>query len=101
MDPTFEPVFDVTKFGARPGVCTVANTRKMQKAIDAAGRAGGGVVYFPAGRYFVTHGLFGDSNITLRGASLGNLDASSASVIQTSPGVRRLVSAFQDAYRLG
>ena len=85
METTFEPVFDVTKFGARPGVCTVANTKKMQKAIDSAAKAGGGVVYFPPGRYCVTHGLLGDSNVTLRGASLGNLDASSASVIQTSP----------------
>jgi len=84
MALTFEPVFDVTKFGARPGVSSEANTGKMQRAIDAAARAGGGVVYFPAGHYYVTRGLLGDSNITLRGASLGNLDASSATIIQTS-----------------
>ena len=85
METTFEPVFDVTRFSARPLVCSDANTKKIQKAIDAAARAGGGVVYFPAGRYCVTRGLSGDSNVTLRGASLGNLDASSATIIQTSP----------------
>jgi len=85
METTFEPVFDVTRFGARALVCSDANTKKIQKAIDAAARAGGGVVYFPPGRYCVTRGLLGDSNITLKGASLGNLDATSASIIQTSP----------------
>lgn len=46
------PVFDVTApdFGADP-TGSIDSTISIQTAIDAAARAGGGVVYLPAGKY--------------------------------------------------
>lgn len=43
-------IFDVSKFGAR-GDGAVLDTAAIQSAIDAANKAGGGVVLLPAGRY--------------------------------------------------
>jgi len=43
-------VFDVTRFGAR-GDGVRIDTDAINDAIDAAARAGGGTVYFPAGTY--------------------------------------------------
>ncbi len=42
--------FDVTKFGTA-GNGTTLDTAALQKAIDAAAGAGGGIVLFPPGRY--------------------------------------------------
>ncbi|HWA10018.1 MAG TPA: glycoside hydrolase family 28 protein [Opitutaceae bacterium] len=56
--------FRVDTFGARPGTagpCTVA----IQRAIDAAAAAGGGVVSFPPGRY-LTGAIFVKSHVELR-----------------------------------
>ena len=59
MATNYEPVFDVREFGAPAGFSTDANTRKMQRVIDAAARAGGGIVYFSPGDHWVTlHGDF-------------------------------------------
>lgn len=70
--------FDVTKYGA------VANDGKsdkkaIQKAVDAAGQAGGGVVVFPAGRFLINEASddpsmilrIQHSKVVLRGAGCG------------------------------
>ena len=44
------PVFDVTRFGAVPDDGK-EDTAAVQRAVDAAGVAGGGVVFLPKGRY--------------------------------------------------
>jgi hypothetical protein len=56
-------VFDVKSFGAR-GDRTALDTVAIQKAIDAAGAAGGGTVYFPTGD-FLSGALVLRSNVTL------------------------------------
>lgn len=70
------PLFDVTAspFEADPTGST-DSTEAIQKAIDAAGEAGGGVVLIPEGRYLLsTHSNDGSAlritrpNIVLRGA---------------------------------
>jgi len=55
--------FDVKSFGA-VGDGTTLDTTALQKAIDAASAAGGGVVYFPTGR-FLSGTLTLKSRITL------------------------------------
>ncbi|HEX6740150.1 MAG TPA: discoidin domain-containing protein, partial [Vicinamibacteria bacterium] len=73
------PVFDVTSFGATPNNSSFDDAG-IQAAINAAQNAGGGVVFFPAGRYLVNPtedtgehfiGVTG-SNIVLRGAGSGS-----------------------------
>ena len=71
------PIFSVVNYGA------VANDGKyddaaIQAAIDAAEAAGGGVVFFPAGRYMVSPNqnvgeniFIRSSNIVLKGAGKG------------------------------
>jgi polygalacturonase len=44
------PMFNVRSFGAS-GTGKTADTAAINRAIDAASAAGGGTVYFPAGRY--------------------------------------------------
>src|SRR5205814_2423499 len=44
------PIFTVRDFGAR-GNGAALETRRLQTAIDACARAGGGQVLVPAGRY--------------------------------------------------
>ena len=61
-------VFNVTQYGA------VANDgsdalKGIQAALDAAGKAGGGVVMIPAGRYRLSGGLVVPQHVTLRGES--------------------------------
>jgi polygalacturonase len=57
-------MFDITSFGAR-GDGQTNNTRFIQKAIDAAAGAGGGVVWVPGGR-FLTGVLELKSGVELR-----------------------------------
>ena len=68
--------FNVLEFGAKPDGKTM-NTGALQAAIDAAAKAGGGVVYMPPGR-FLTGGIVLKSWVTLyleAGAVLlGSLD---------------------------
>jgi hypothetical protein len=70
------PVFDVTKHGAKPddGADDQAG---IQKAVDAAEQAGGGVVFLPAGTYDVNTDInhrrplrIRKSGIVLRGAGM-------------------------------
>lgn len=55
--------YDVTKYGARKDSSAKA-TAAIKKAIDAAAKAGGGTVYFPAGKY-LTGPIHLKSNITI------------------------------------
>ena len=55
--------YDVTKYGAKKDSSTKA-TLAIKKAIDAASKAGGGTVYFPAGKY-LTGPVHLKSNITI------------------------------------
>ncbi|MGN6644555.1 MAG: glycosyl hydrolase family 28 protein [Verrucomicrobiota bacterium] len=57
-------VFDAAVYGAKPDGLTVSTTF-IQRAIDAASGAGGGVVTFPRGT-FMTGALFLKSNVELR-----------------------------------
>jgi polygalacturonase len=55
--------FDVTKYGAKKD-SSAKVTAAIKKAIDAAFKAGGGTVYFPAGKY-LTGPIHLKSNITI------------------------------------
>jgi hypothetical protein len=55
--------YDVTKFGAKKDSSAKA-TAAIAKAIDAASKAGGGTVYFPAGKY-LTGPIHLKSNIVI------------------------------------
>src|SRR5688572_24336849 len=55
--------YDVTKYGARRD-SSVKATASIAKAIAAASKAGGGTVYFPAGKY-LTGAIHLKSNITI------------------------------------
>ena len=69
-----ERLFSVTDYGANTdGV--VENAASIQKAIDAAAAAGGGVVLFPAGEYRTTT-IFLKDNVTLRLAKGATIKAS-------------------------
>lgn len=57
-------LFDVRDYGAVGDGKTI-NTRAVQRALDAAGEAGGGVVFFPPGVY-VIGSINLRSNVTLR-----------------------------------
>jgi len=59
----FATVYSVKTYGAS-GNGTTLDTAAIQKAIDAAAAAGGGIVYFPAGR-FLSGTITLRSNITL------------------------------------
>ncbi|ADB32550.1 coagulation factor 5/8 type domain protein [Kribbella flavida DSM 17836] len=59
---------------------TADATRAVQKALDQAGRNGGGIVYLPAGWYRIGTHLTVPANVELRGASaVPNRDQSGAS----------------------
>jgi polygalacturonase len=58
-----QPYYNVLQFGARNDSSRLA-TPAIRKAIDAAAKAGGGTVYFPAGKY-LTGPIHLKSNITL------------------------------------
>ncbi|MBB5437752.1 polygalacturonase [Pedobacter sp. AK017] len=55
--------YNVLKYGARNDSSKLA-TQAIKKAIDAASKAGGGTVYFPAGKY-LTGAIHLKSNITI------------------------------------
>ncbi len=59
----FAPVFNVKSFGAAADRKTM-DTAAIQKTIDAAAAAGGGMVYFPTGG-FLSGTIFLKSNVTL------------------------------------
>ncbi|MBF0111406.1 MAG: virulence factor, partial [Desulfamplus sp.] len=77
------PIFNVTdsKFGATPDDQT-DDTAAIQSAIDAAGEAGGGIVFLPKGRYEIhktpDHGFLQirHNNIVVRGDVENGLDGS-------------------------
>ena len=73
--------YNVTDFGAKPGqpdaiqyytgmkaLDQVDSTQSIQKALRAAGQAGGGVVTFPRGIYVLSKGLEVPAGVILRGA---------------------------------
>lgn len=64
--------FNVKAYGA-VGDGTTDDTSDIQDAIDAAGAAGGGVVFFPAGEYKLTSALTKTTagDVTLMGVSQG------------------------------
>ena len=77
-------IFDVTKYGAvpaEPGYLQyttamlaegqVDSTDAIQKALDDAGKAGGGIVQFPRGIFVLSKGLNIPMHVTLRGAGSG------------------------------
>jgi len=71
------PVFDVTRYGAKPDD-EVSDREAVEAAIEAAEENGGGIVYFPAGRFLMseqaglTTGIVIESDrIILRGAGSG------------------------------
>ncbi len=55
------PVFNIQDYGARPNDGQ-DDTEAIQAAIDAAEDAGGGVVYFPPGTYYVEPKIYGTQN---------------------------------------
>jgi len=55
--------YNVTKYGAKNDSSKLA-TMAIKRAIDAASKAGGGTVYFPAGKY-LTGAIHLKSNITI------------------------------------
>ncbi len=59
-------VFDVRRFGA-VGDGKTDDTAAFQKALDAAGKAGGGVVHAPRGNYFFAGRLNVPQAVTLQG----------------------------------
>ena len=82
--PTPERIFDVLKYGAvpaEPGYLQyttamlaegqVDSTEAIQKALDDAGKAGGGIVQFPRGIFVLSKGLTIPLHVTLRGAGSG------------------------------
>jgi hypothetical protein len=82
--PLPDQMFDVTEYGAvpaEPGYLQyttamlaqeqVDSADAVQKALDAAGQAGGGVVTFPRGIFVLSKGLNIPMHVTLRGAGSG------------------------------
>lgn len=67
--PTKTEIFNITdsKYGAI-GNATDDDTNAIKKAIDDANANGGGIVYFPPGRYVVKEAITVPSNVELRGA---------------------------------
>ena len=63
VDTEHSPAFPVTRFGAK-GDGKALDTPAVNAAIEAAAKAGGGTVYFPAGTY-LCYSIHLKSNITL------------------------------------
>ena len=77
-------VYNVTDFGSKPGqpdaiqyytgmkaLDQVDSTESIQKALNAAGKSGGGVVYLPRGIYVLSKGVEVPAGVILRGAGRG------------------------------
>ena len=62
-----QTVFEAPKYGAT-GNDDSEDSAALQKALDAAGQAGGGIVYLPAGTYYLANGLAIPERVVLRGA---------------------------------
>ena len=82
--PAPERIFNVLKYGAvpaEPGYLQyttamladgqVDSAEAIQKALDEAGKAGGGIVQFPRGIFVLSKGLTIPMHVTLRGAGSG------------------------------
>lgn len=79
-DPNPMRIYSVLEYGA-VGDGATDDTGAIQAAIDAAGQAGGGVVYLPPGTYSVSRTsppgnynyslLIKDSHVTIQGAGMG------------------------------
>jgi hypothetical protein len=59
-------VYYVTSFGAK-GDGKTDDTHAFQTALDAVGKAGGGIVYAPCGNYFLARHLVVPKAVTLKG----------------------------------
>ncbi|MFM7216201.1 MAG: glycosyl hydrolase family 28-related protein, partial [Verrucomicrobiota bacterium] len=68
VEPWPEREFNVLHHGAR-GDGVADDTGAVQQALDEAGRAGGGVVWFPSGQYRFNRPLRIPRRVLLRGAS--------------------------------
>jgi len=68
-------VFDITTYGAVAGTAEKPperdSSRAVAAALSAAGKAGGGIVYAPAGVYRIEQGLVIPKNVELRGSFVG------------------------------
>jgi hypothetical protein len=64
--PASAATFSITDRGAKADGAT-DDTAALQKALDEAGRAGGGVVDVPAGRYVIKGNLSVPAGVTLQG----------------------------------
>ena len=63
------PVFDITEYGAKPD--DAADDRDgIQAAIGAAQRAGGGIVFFPRGRFLLNERGPSQKNIQIKGSNI-------------------------------
>ena len=60
-------VFDVTRYGASPSD-NFDSSRPVQEALDAAGANGGGIAYFPRGRYCLQKTVEVPRGVLIRGA---------------------------------
>jgi hypothetical protein len=65
-DPEPTESFDVRAYGAN-GDGKADSTRAIKAAMDAASEIGGGIVYFPRGRYLVSDMLVIPPNVRIRG----------------------------------
>lgn len=78
---------------------TTDDTTALQAAIDAAGTAGGGIVFFPAGTYKISSALnVGNNsrhNVTLQGVGSGNYSTGDApcTIVQSSTTAHGIVSS--------
>lgn len=70
-------VFNVINYGAKPDDC-ISDKNAIRKAIKAAEKNGGGIVFFPKGRFLVNEDnddrdliVISESNIILRGSGSG------------------------------
>jgi polygalacturonase len=104
--PVSAAAFDVAAYGAKPDGATV-NTAAIQKAIDAAAKAGGGVVVFQPGVY-LSGALFLKSGMELRldeGVEIrGAQDLAAYPVMQTRvagiemPWPSALINVYQQSH---